>query len=829
MNRWLKSPVFYLLLTLALGLRYWQAEQSFETQTEIFDTAQKGVFKVWVSEEPEVLFERLPESHDTGRLGGLYQPFVKEVRAVCTLIAVKNENRTGVASSPDAPIGAAPRNDSYIKLPPIKVRCTFRISPEVSQPVLSYGDGVEMEGKIQAPSPAMNPGQFDYAYYLKTKGVAYVMYASPGKWRKVGAVGANLAFAQGDLKDRPCPLSYGSFFLRWSCALKRTAEDTLYRYLPFPENALLDGILLGERAPLPDEIVQSFFLTGTIHILAVSGMITAFIAGLFFMVFRALQLNRKWAAGLTLVALVFFIFMTGAHPPVCRAGLFSALALLAVLFERRIHGWVLLLATAIILIALNPFVLGDLSFQISFLATAGLMVMASWMMKKLSFLWRPAALLVTATTAAQLAVWCLIIYDFNQLSVYSILSNLLIVPLALFATAGGLALLAGAALHPALGALFGAACEAPLKLLILMSDGLAKLPHAEWIVASPPLFWVAAFHALLLVTFFWFWPHPQPEKPSENWKRWWERILNGRRWAVRAWVLFLLATGVAWGVSALRPQPLRVTFLDVEHGNAVVLRSSQGRVLVVDGGKETRGPDRYSLVVSYLRHVGVQKVDGVFDTHPDEDHVGGLVNVLGAYPVAVAYEGAQARSDSGIYQAFKETILNRHVRLQPLKEGDHLEELAPAHYTVLHPPDGYIPHIHADNNYSLVSLVSFGGVNLVLPGDLEKDGLLKLLKDNQPFPQVDWLMAPHHGRKSGEPLLCAKGFKPRFIVLSDWRDYPDDHADFQSVVPDAVVLSTAEEGTIDVEMWPNGRGRYRTYRNQEWKSFSRQSAVNSPQ
>jgi len=788
MNLSTRRMVLFSVLGLFLVFRFFQAGQAFESQREVFGPAQKGLFKVWVTEEPEVLFDRLPGSHDTGRSRGLYQPFVKEARAVCALLSFDGR-----------------------PVPPVRVRCAFRISPRVPQPVLSYGDTVEIEGKIQTPSPAMNPGQFDYADYLKTKGVAYVMYASPGKWKKTAQPSAEAG--------------NGWFFLRWSCALKRAAEDSLYRFLPFPENALLDGILLGERSPLPDEVVQSFFLTGTIHILAVSGMITAFIAGLLFTVFRALQLRRKWAAGLTLVGLLFFIFMTGAHPPVCRAGLFSALALLAVLLERRIHGGVLLVSTAVFLILLNPFVLEDLSFQISFLATAGLMVMSSWMMKKLSFLWRPAALLVTATTAAQLAVWCLIINDFNQLSVYSILSNLLIVPLALFATAGGLTLLAGAAIHPALGTLFGAACEAPLKLLIFLSNGLASLPHAEWIVASPPVFWVAAFHALLLVTFFWYWPHPQPEKPSENWRRWKEGVFNGRRWTIRAWALFLSVTAVAWAVSALRAQPLRATFLDVGHGNAVVFRSPHGKVLVMDGGKETHGPDRYNLLVSYLRHVGVQKVDGALNTHPDEDHVGGLVNLLGTYPVGTVYEGARAQSDSDTYRQFEESILRRHLPLQKLNEGDSLREMEPAEVVLLHPAKGFKPRLHADNNLSLVSLISFGGIRLMVPGDLEKDGILKLLKDHPDLPQIDWLMAPHHGRLSGEPLLCAKNFKPRFVVLSDWRDYPDDHLDFQSVVPNAVVLSTAQDGAIEVEIWPDGRGRYRTWRNQEWKDFSSQPAA----
>src|SRR5258708_22695091 len=95
----------------------------------------------------------------------------------------------------------------------------------------------------------MNPGQLDYAHYLKTKGVSYVMYVTPGKWRRLES-----------------GLTQGWTFLRWSYGLKRHAEDTIYRYLPFPENALLDGILLGERSPLPEDMVQSFFLTGTLTI-----------------------------------------------------------------------------------------------------------------------------------------------------------------------------------------------------------------------------------------------------------------------------------------------------------------------------------------------------------------------------------------------------------------------------------------------------------------------------------------------------------------------------------------------------------------------------------
>ncbi len=776
----LKALCFLGVLAFLLGLRFYQAQRDFQKQQAVFPSAVKGLFQVWVSEEPEVFLDHNPQSHDTGRLNGFYQPFVRETRMVCVVLSFNG-----------APV------------PPLKARCALRLSSRVSQPLLSYGQTVEIEGKIQPPSSAENPGQFDYARYLETKGVARVMYVTPGKWRVL----------------EKAPLR-GWAFLRWSYGLKRWAEDCLYRFLPYPENALLDGILLGERSPLPEEMVESFFLTGTIHILAVSGMITAFIAGLFFMVFRTLQLKRKWAAGMTLAALLFFIFMTGAHPPVCRAGLFSALALLGVLFERRIHGGVLLLTTAFVLLFFNPFALEDLSFQISFLATAGLMVMAPWFMEKLSFLPKPIALLVTATTAAQLAVWCLIIYDFNQLSVYSVLANLVIVPLALFSAAAGLTLLAGSLIHPALGTLFGAACEPALRLLIHLADWMATWPLAEWIVASPPLVWIFLFHALLLLTFLFFWPLPHPENPSLNWKKRREGVLNYRRWVLRAWILFTVSASLTLLISSLKPQPLRVTFLAVGHGNAVVLQSPEGKVFIVDGGKETRGPDRYLPLVAYLRHQGIRKVVGILNTHPDEDHVGGLVNVVSAYPVLKAYEGAKAQSSSEIYHHFKEELQMKGVPLTALSEGETLNELNPVHLKVVHPPFSYNPPIHPDNNRSVVSLVSWGGFHLVLPGDLEKPGILETLKNNKPFPPVDWLMAPHHGRSSGQPALCAKGFQPRFVVLSDWKDYPEARAIYQKSGEESVVLSTALDGAIEVEVNEDGTGRYRTFQNKDWKKFS---------
>ncbi len=776
--------IYFLVLGMVLvPARYFQARYSFESQRQVFPEPCKGLFLVQVGEEPEVLFDHSAGSHDTGRLGGYYQPFVREVRAVCEVLS-----RDGV------------------RTPSVKARCAFLLSADHPRSTLAYGDTVEIEGKIQYPASARNPGQFDYAHYLKTKGVAYVIYGAPGCW--------NLLKSEKTIRNP---------FLASSFGMKRWAEDALYRYLPFPENALLTGILLGERGPLPSDMTEAFMVTGTVHILAVSGMVTAFLAGLFFLIFRALQFGRKWAAALSLAALLFFIFMTGAHPPVCRAGLFSALALTGVLLERKIHGGTLLLATALLLAVINPFVLEDLSFQISFLATAGLMVLASRFLEMGSFIWKPAALLISTTAAAQVSVWCLIIHSFNQSSPYSLLANLLIVPLALFSVAGGLAMLIGCWIHPLMGVVFGSACEIPLRFLIVLADWIAKLPCANTIVASPPVAWTLCFHFLLLAFFAAFWPVPEPENPSPAWKKRRGLFQRAQRMVCTAWILFLaLSTGIGLA-STLRTQPWRMAFLSMGHGNALVLRTPHGKVLVFDGGRETHGPDRYHPLVAYLRHLGIRKVDAVFNTHPDEDHVGGLANLLAAYPVGEAFEGNGARSASAIYRRFEALLKEKRIRHEELKMGDIPFETDQTQVLMLHPSPSFHPLHQPDNNRSMVSEVDFpfGGRNftLILPGDLEREGLTELLRTHRPFPKVDWLLAPHHGRWSGAQDLCASSMKPHFTVLSDWRDYPDDHDLYKASVPDAVVLSTAREGSIEVEVWPAGWGRYRTFQDKKWKSF----------
>lgn len=750
------SLVAFLLFSLG-GLRSHAAELAFDRRGALFPAPVEGTFRGHVAEDPEVLFERIAGGHETGRVADAYAPAVERVRAVVVFDAVEGR-----------------------PILPIRVRCSFIVPREGGAPVLSYGDRVEVRGTLSPPPVALNPGQFDYAGYLRNRGVSHVMFATPRRWTRLGPGG-------------------GSTFGRVSYAGKRRVEDAVTAMLPYPENALLAGLLLGERASLSNEMLDAFNLTGTTHILAVSGMNTALIAALLFLGFRVLRAPRKAAALLSMVALGAYVVMTGAPPSVCRAGLFSGLALLAVVMERRPHAGVLLCLTAAVLTAFSPLGLTDLSFQLSFLAVMGLAVFSPPVLRAFARFPQVVAVDLAATFGAQMAVWGLLVTQFNQFTTWALPANVLIAPLVALATAGGFAALLAHFLLPPLGVLLGAGVEVPLRLITSVTAWLSGWPAAEIVVGTPPSGWILAYHALLLATFLCFWPRRAPEAPSADWNATHRRFRAGRRIVMAAWGVFLTSAAAAGLLHASSPRPFRVSFLAVGHGSSTVLRSPAGETVVVDGGKGTDGPARWSPLVRYLRHEGIGRVDAIVNTHPDEDHLGGLIDLVRAAKVGRAFQPDGSGFGTRTAFEFNAILSERGIPLVYLRRGDRPDLLEGAGTLVLHPPARFRTRRGKENNLSLVLRVAHPedapAFVLTLPGDVEKEGL-EAVAGTHPA-AGGWLVAPHHGRASGEPGTAVRLFGPEVLIVSDSKGHPELRDAFGPAVK---VLELSRTGCVEVSL-----------------------------
>lgn len=777
-KKWFR-PFVLILFCFVLGWgRFLQAEKRYAGEQALFPSGIHGRFLLRVESEPELVFERAPDGHETGRLGESYLPQVAKVRFDAMLLSL---------------------NDHAVS--PIHIRVNFRRKPEDSEKVLSYGDHVSADGVLSFPLPAMNPGGFDYADYLKAKSIPFTLTARAGEW----------ALAQKGRGWDPVSASL---------AVRRVIEERATELWSYPTNALWVGLLLGGDQTLQDDVVQDFAVTGTVHILAVSGANTALVTGLLFLMLRVVGLRRKKAAWFALIGLGLFVFMTGAPPSVCRAGLWGALILIALILERKPRLGTLAVLSAALLAAVNPFTLNDLSFQLSYLAVLSLVVFTPWWMRLFRWLWQPAALTLSATLGAQMGVWVLMAAKFNQFATYSIPANLAVAPLVGLATASGLLAITSSFIWNSAGALFAAAAEVPLNLLLWTASWMAGWPGASLVVATPPTVYLVFFHLLLGITLWVFWPTETPEKPSTDWERVARKKKRVGEVLKVAWVLFVLVAFSAWVVAAHQAKPFRMTFLSVGHGNAVVVEDPQGHVMVVDGGPRRDGPARWNPVVAYLRHQGVRKIDWVVSSHPDSDHVGGLAAVVDSFPTAAAVQPFGARSQSLAYTAFVKALEKRGTDLKGLSQGD-LIFLGPGEdLEVVHPPKFFQPRKKKENNRSLALWVTASpGKNektFLLPGDMEREAWDVWLGGTKRPERVDVLMTSHHGRASGQPERLMEALKPLEVVVSDSGPHPEVRP-LPREGSAMKVHETAKEGAIRLEVDSSGNMKADSFRSSENK------------
>ncbi len=267
---------------------------------------------------------------------------------------------------------------------------------------------------------------------------------------------------------------YGNPFVAFLYQLRNEAHDFLESQMPVRESALLSGILLGIDWGIPGYLEGAYRATGTVHIIAISGFNIALVTGLIIRLFR--RFFKPLLAGfLALSAILFYTMLVGAEPSVVRAAIMGSLSLPAFYLGRRIIGLNSLTIAAAVMALLNPLVIWDLGFQLSFLATLGLMVLADpminkaqeWVENRLSERASQTALpfivLIISTLCAQLAVSPVVLELHPYLQPYSLAANLLILPL-----------------QPPLMALGGAS----VLLYFLMPSAGALLARLAWLLAA---------------------------------------------------------------------------------------------------------------------------------------------------------------------------------------------------------------------------------------------------------------------------------------------------------------------------------------------------------
>ena len=620
--------------------------------------------------------------------------------------------------------------------------------------------------------------------------------------------------------------------------VRRWLLDGLVRTVPEPEASLGAGILLGVRAGIDPAIRDAFAVAGLSHVVAISGWNVAIVVALIASATRRLRerMGPIVPALVAATAVIAYVVLVGASPAVVRAALMAGALLAARLGGSPAHAGSALMAAVVVMLLVTPAALWDIGFQLSALATGGLILLAAPLESRLRR-WPPwIRTPVALTVAAQLATLPVLLVTFGQVSLVAPLANVLVVPLIPAVMAGAaLASLVGAIaaalpLGPLAGLgtwLAGGVAWLPLRGLIETGAAAAALPLAALPVAGSPWLTVAWYPCLGLVARRLSRrssdepPTMEPLDAADAGTR--QLLPEAAALATTAAFLgrpriVILVVVLAVTMATVLTGPdgrLHVTVLDIGQGDAILIEAPDGSTALVDAGVD---PDLTLRRIGQFLPFHDRHLDVVVLSHPHQDHLGGLEEVLRRYAVGAFVDGGRPAETVPHRRVLEAVRREPGARLVEAEAGETIL-VGPVSLEVLYPTaeDAAMPPLEDDvNNTSIVIRLRYGRFTMLLTGDAEAP-VESLLLERGVLGPVDVLKVGHHGSESSSTPAFLAALHPAVAVISDGEDndYGHPHAstlDHLAEIPGLRLFRTDRDGSIEVttdgaSIWVSGAGR----------------------
>ena len=609
--------------------------------------------------------------------------------------------------------------------------------------------------------------------------------------------------------------------------LRRGAGDALAAAIPEPEAGLAAGIVIGLRDRVDRDLAAAFTTVGASHVVAISGWNIAIVAST--VAACAGRIGRRRRSVLLVAAILAYVLFAGASASVVRAAAMAGVVLLARETGRASRAAAALGWAAAILLVVEPALVADAGFQLSTLATAGILAWANPLEARLRRSangrvpgWLAESLAVSL--AAQAATLPVVLATFGRLSLISPATNLLIVPLVAPAMAAAVAALAGGAVAvlggPAIVAtLAGLPAWALLTAMCTVVRAAAAVPFASVELGQP---WASIAGAAVVAIAAVVWrlrrgpgvrrsrsraPAVGTTPPAVQERR------GPKRDRPLPWRLSLVALAVAVGGLGLAAAhrstgATRITVLDVGQGDAILVEGGGGGRLLVDGGPD---PDR--LIVELDRRLPPwdRRLDVLVLSHPHEDHVAGIPILLERYRVGRIFETGMRGPGPG-YAAFARDLARSGAPIvASLATGSRLriDDIA---LRVLWPDPGTVPREPPDagrgiNDVSIVLLGEVAGRRFLLTGDVEDD--VDPILAGRGLPPIDVLKVAHHGSGTASTPAFVDSVDPGVAIVSAGAGNPYGHPARSTVdrlrAAGARVLRTDLDGSVAVTIEPDGR------------------------
>lgn len=686
-----------------------------------------------------------------------------------------------------------------------RVLLTWPPGPREHGPPPPYeGRRLTASVRLRVPRNFGNPGAFDYVGYLERRGIE--------------ALGAVKSTRLMTVEPGPARFSLAT-------ALRRRFDRILFRLFEGPggglslEGTVLRASLLGGRSGLPAESERALVASGVYHILAISGLQVAVFGGSLLVILRRLAVPERGALLLAVAATLLYGSVAAPSPSVRRAVLTGALAGAARFSHRRTPGLSLLAAVTFLSLALHPLDLSDPGFHLTFSATAGILLFAPRLAKRLRARWGLSGL-VSASLSAQATTFPIVASWFHRVVPYGIASNLLAVPLGSAAVILGIALLPADAISQALSSRIASLAALAVRCLLAIASVPVEGTALSLRVAPPSLLAltlagagvlllavrrtrpIVAGSALLALALglILLGPHVSGRVPCEG------RVPSEDRVPCqdRVGATIEQPTGRSAPGQGRVGAPggtLTLDALDVGQGDALLVGFPNGETMLVDGGGFPGSTfDVGSRVLApELERRGLHRLGRILLTHAHEDHGGGLREILRSFRVGEMLSPDAA--EGPLREELETMARGRGARVLRIRRGYTIREGA-TEIECLAPFPGAMDGPNSD---SVVLRITHGERSILLTGDIGHATESRLVASG--LRHADVLKVAHHGSAHSTSDLFLSALSPRIALMSVGEAnrfaHPSEHVLRRLAARRTSVLRTDRDGCVRVAICGN--------------------------
>jgi len=611
-------------------------------------------------------------------------------------------------------------NDKHILIGSSYVRVYDEI------PNKTVGSKAVVKLELTKIKEARNPGEFSNKKYLNSLGITAVSSSCD----LIKAVKSNKI----------------QYYIN---RLREILLESLKKF-PLKEKDLLTAMLLGDKSKLSDEIKGNFQNAGVSHLLVVSGLHLTILVAIIKYIFDKLSIKDAYQIIIIIPIIWIYALLAGFSFSIVRASLMNSTYLIFRYFNKRISKVENILLVVIIVLVIYPYALKNVGWQLSFLATFGILVLTKKISKKL-----PKSRLNTSLSvilSAQIMTFPIIVTNFNVISILLIPANLLMVPLTTFILVSSLTTFV-----PYIGHFLIGLVTFALRIQMNTTAWIASLESFIFFMKDWPLHLIIIYYLLIFVIFF-------------------TKFINLKKILLAGFVFIFIFIHIDFSS--------QVVFLDVGQGDSAFIETSifeGNQKILIDCGDVNKYEDSgKDILIPFLKSRGIKKIDYLFLSHAHKDHIGGAISLLKTIEVeeilmslnSLQYESTQLDDLISI-------INNKNIKVRVIEQNNRVEISNNSFIDVFNPKEN---SNLSENNSSLVLKFVIDDKNILFTGDIEKEAEKNLLDKYDNSLKADILKIPHHGSKTSSSELFVKTVNPKVAINSSKKDHFLNHPDKEVIL-----------------------------------------------